>query len=385
MRPGPLWLLALLGGLGMAALAALGQWQRFWANWVLCFLFLYTLALGCLFLVALEHLVGAHWSVPIRRVPERLASLLLPVLPLSLVALLAFPALYPTPLPAGKAQWLALPWVALRTLLAWSLLLLSLRWLVGGSLRQDRGVLPDAGGEAARAADGHADPGFKRRARQRAPAVLAAIALAVTLLAFDWLAALSPDWYSDIFGVYLFAGAFLAGLSATTLGVTRLRHQGRLPGVGPEHLYNLGAYLFAFTVFWGYIGFSQYLLSWYGNLPEEASWYRSRLAGSWHPATLALALLHFAVPFLALVTRGAKVDPRRLRPVALGLLVAHYLDLHWLIFPILGQGFLWSWPELSFAACFLGLGLLWLRQAFRLGADQPVGDPDLARGLEFHL
>ena len=93
------------------------------------------------------------------------------------------------------------------------------------------------------------------------------------------VAALTPDWYSDIFGIYLFAGAFLAGLAASTLAVTRLRDQSRLPGVSRDHLYNLGGLLFAFTVFWGYIGFSQYLLSWYGNLPEEASWYQLRLRG----------------------------------------------------------------------------------------------------------
>ena len=364
------WLLTLLGGLGMAAVCVAGELQRFWANWILWFLFLYTLALGCLFLVALEHLVGALWSVPIRRVPERLATLLLPVLPVAVAALWAVPVLYPAHLASGpSAEWLALPWVALRTFMAWTLVLLSLGCLVGGSLQQDRSC----------------DPSFNRTARKRAPAACAAIALAVTLLAFDWVAALTPDWYSDIFGIYLFAGAFLAGLAASTLAVTRLRDQSRLPGVSRDHLYNLGGLLFAFTVFWGYIGFSQYLLSWYGNLPEEASWYQLRLRGGWHAATLALALLHFAVPFLALVTRDAKGDPRRLRWVALLVLLSHYLDLHWMLFPVLGRGFLFSWPELSFAAFFLGLGLLWTREAFRLGADQPVGDPSLGRGLEFRL
>jgi len=214
---------------------------------------------------------------------------------------------------------------------------------------------------------------------------MACLALAVTVLAFDWIAALTPDWYSDIFGVYLFAGTLLAGLAATTLGVLRLEAQGRLPGLRPDHRYNLGAYLFAFTVFWGYIGFSQYLLSWYGNLPEEAAWYRLRLQGGWRGLTVALALLHFAAPFLALVTRAAKSAPRRLGPVAALVLLAHLLDLYWLVFPQLARGLLLSWPELGFAAFFLGWTRLWLRETFSWGPDLPLGDPGLRAGLEFRL
>ena len=250
-----------VGFLGVAATYLTAGPERFWANWLLWFLFVFTMALGCLFLVALEHLVGARWSVPIRRLPERLATLLLPVVPVALIALGAVPVLYPGAKPealqnkilAGKAFWLGLPFFSARTLLCLALCLLALAVLVRGSLRQDRTK----------------DPRFTVRARKFAPVFMAIFALVITVLAFDWISGLTPEWYSDVFGVYLFAGGFLAALAATVLALSRLQGQGRLPEVLRDHRYNLGGFLFAFTVFWSYIGFAQYMLMWYGNLPDE--------------------------------------------------------------------------------------------------------------------
>lgn len=367
----------LLGLAGVAAARFLLPAERFWANWLLWFLVLFTVALGSLFLVALEHLVSARWSVPIRRVPERLATLLIPTAPLALVALAALPVLYPGVRPealhnkilAGKAAWLSLPFFSLRVVLSLVLVLGGLALLVGGSFRQDRTK----------------DPRFTVKARRFAPVFMGIFALVTTLVAFDWVGGLTPEWYSDIFGVYLFAGAFLGGLAATALGVTHLRDQGRLEGVRRDHLYNLGGFLFAFTVFWSYIGFAQYMLMWYANLPDEVVYYQVRLAGAWHGITIALALLHFVIPFFALVTRDAKADPARLRRVAYLMLFAHVLDLYWLIFPVLPGGPAFGWPELSFALMFLGGAVLWVKAAFRRGEDLPVGDPLLKEGLEFHL
>ena len=373
---------ALLGMLILGGLGVVASWfgagpERFWANWILWFLFLFTLALGALFLVALEHLVAARWSVPIRRLPERLATLLLPVVPVAIVALGAVPVLYPgsrpealqNPILAGKALWLGLPFFSLRTVLCLGLSLLALAVFVRGSLRQDESR----------------DPRFNVRARKFAPVFMAIFAFVVTALAFDWISGLTPEWYSDIFGVYLFAGGFLAGLAATALTLIHLQRQGRLGDVTTDHRYNLGGFLFAFTVFWSYIGFAQYMLMWYGNLPDEILWYRDRLEHGWHGITIALALVHFVVPFFALVTRDAKGDPRRLRWVAMLMLGAHALDLYWLVFPVLGKGVLFSWPELSFALFFLAGSLLWIRKALTWGEDMPVGDAFLQQGLEFRL
>ncbi|MBK8791921.1 MAG: quinol:cytochrome C oxidoreductase [Holophaga sp.] len=382
MKPGtpssPLLLgFTTVGLLGVITSYFVSGPERFWANWILWFLFLFTLALGCLFLVAIEHLVAARWSVPIRRLPERLSTLLLPVVPIGLIALGAVPVLYPGAKPealhhkilAGKALWLGLPFFSARTVLCLLLCLLALAVLVKGSLKQDQ----------------TRDPQFNVRARKFAPAFMAIFAVVITVLAFDWISGLTPEWYSDIFGVYLFAGGFLAALAATVLALGSLQGQGRLQEVRRDHRFNLGAFLFAFTVFWSYIGFAQYMLMWYANLPDEVVWYQVRLQGGWHAITVALAVLHFVVPFFALVTRDAKGDPRRLQWVAILMLGSHALDLYWLVFPVLGKGVLFSWPEVSFGLFFVAGSLLWVRRALTWGEDMPVGDPFLPKGLEFHL
>ncbi len=128
-----------------------------------------------------------------------------------------------------------------------------------------------------------------------------------------------------------------------------------------DHLYNVGGFLFAFTVFWSYIGFAQYLLMWYGNMPEEIVWYKERIQGPWLGLVLLVVLLNFIIPFFALIPRDAKGAPRRLRWVAALMLFGHFVDLYWLIFPALGRGVLLSWPEVSFALFFGGAALLWVR------------------------
>lgn len=370
--------LACLAGLaGMAFVTPVYGPARFWANYVVWFLFLLSAALGALFVTVIEHLVGARWSVPIRRAPERLATLLVPLAPVALLALCALPVLYPwarpdaphSALTVAKSAWLNVPFFSGRLILCLAFWLAALKFFVGGSLAQDRSR----------------DPAVTVRLRKAAPAFMILFGCSVTVVAFDWLSSLDPDWYSDIIGVYLFAGVFLAGLAGTTLVLARMVEGGRLPGVTADHLYNLGAFLFAFTVFWSYIAFAQYLLMWYGNLPDEVTWYRVRTAGGWQVATLLLAVVHFAIPFLALVPRDAKRRLPRLKAVACLILAGHVLDLHWLIFPSLGFAPLPSWPELCFGLFFIGAALLFLARALTWGGEMPVGDPHLQEGLAFRL
>ena len=372
-----LWASAGFGLAGVMATYALAGTERFWANWVLWFIYLLTIALGALFIVALEHLVGARWSVPLRRVPERLATLLLMLAPVAVVSLGAILVLYPGAKPeaahdkvlSGKALWLGFPFFSARVILFLVLWLVALAVFVRGSLRQDDTK----------------DPAFNLKARRFAPLFMFIFAFGITAVSFDWISGLEPKWYSDIFGVYLFAGAFLSGLAATALSVLYLQRHGRLSEVKRDHLYNVGAFLFAFTVFWSYIGFAQYLLMWYGDMPEEIIWYKERIQGPWLGLVFLIILVNFIVPFFALIPRDAKGAPGRLRWVAGLMLFGHFVDLYWLIFPALGKGVLLSWPEVSFALFFGSAALLWVRGAMGLGQDMPVGDPFLKEGLEFRL
>jgi hypothetical protein len=369
--------MAVVGIAGVVATGFFAGWERFWCNWILWFVFLLTIGLGCLFIVALEHVVGAKWSIPLRRIPERLSGLAVLMGFAALLALFSLRILYPwthaeslrNPVIAGKAGWLNIPFFFLRVVVCLGLWIIAHRIFVGGSIRQDQDQ----------------DPRFNLRARRFAPIFMFIFGITITVVAFDWISSLEPTWYSDIFGVYVFAGTFLAGLAATTLAVLYLKNRGRLEEVGPDHLYNLGGFLFAFTVFWSYIGFAQYLLMWYANMPEEVFWYKERLQGGWGILLLALAVLHFLVPFFVLIPREAKSNTKFLFWVAALMLVSHWLDLYWMIFPVLGSGPLFGWPELSFSLLSLSAGLLWVRRSMRRGADMPIGDPFLREGLEFRL
>ena len=369
--------MTVLGAAGTAAAYAGAGPARFWANWILWTLFLLTIGLGNLFLVALERLVGAHWSVPMRRVPERIASLIPLAIPLLIIAFFGVPVLFPwthaeaahNPILMQKTAWLNLPFFAIRLAVCALVWLLFYSFFVRGSLRQDTSK----------------DPAFTIKARKLAPPFMVAFFFTITILAFDWISGLEPEWYSDMFGVYLFAGSFVTGIAAMAQGVLALLRRNRLPGVQSKHYYNLGTLGLAFTVFYSYIGFAQYMLIWYANLPEEVVWFKHRIDGAWYPVALLLPLFHFFIPFFLLVGAIGKRSPKILGLATLSILIGHFVDLYWLIFPILGAQPLFSWPELAMACFFLGLGFLQLRRAMGRGADMPVGDPLLAKGLEWQL
>ncbi len=367
-------LIVLVGAGGAAAAYASVGAARFWANWIVWALFLLTVGLGSLFLVALERIVGAHWSVPMRRVPERISSLVPLSVALLLVALLGVPVLFPWthadvahhPIVAAKAPWLNMPFFVIRLVACAVAWLLFYRFYVRGSLKQDDSK----------------DASFTVRARKLAPPFMVMFFFTVTIIAFDWISSLEPEWYSDMFGVYLFAGTFLTGIAATIQGVLALMRRGRLPDVKVKHYYNLGTLGLAFTVFYAYIGFAQYMLIWYANLPEEVTWFKHRMEGPWASVAMLLPLFHFFIPFLLLIGGAGKRSSKVMFIASLSILFGHFVDIYWMIFPTLGPP-RFGWPELSMALLFLGLASLQIRRAMGRGADMPVGDPLLVKGLEW--
>jgi hypothetical protein len=369
--------MAAIGAAGVALAFFAASRERFWASYVVWFLFVLTVGIGALFLVALNWLVGARWSVPLRRATERVSSLVVLAAPLAAIGLFALPVLYPWTFPqaannpaiVAKSAWLNVPFFAGRAIGCAALLVLFFALFVGGSVRQDRTK----------------DPALSVRAKRLSAPFMFVFAITITVVAFDWISSLVPEWYSDIFGVYLFAGTFLAGLAASSLAAIFLLSRGRLPGVRPDHLYNLGGLMFAFTVFWSYIAFAQYMLIWYANLPEEVVWYKQRIEGPWLVVVLALAVVHFVIPFFVLLGKDQKSDVRTLGAASICLLAAHLLDLYWMVFPAIGAAPVFGWPEASFALLFVGVGLSWVRRSMGWGADVPVGDPLLHEGLEIHL
>jgi hypothetical protein len=368
---------AVIGLLGIIISYFAAGAERFFANWLLWFMMILTVGLGTLFITSLEHVVRSRWSVPLRRVPERFSSLVIIAIPLAIITLLGLKVIYPwtfpgaaaDPLIAKKMSYLNIPFFIIRVAICFLLWGAAYAFFVKGSIKQDTTK----------------DPAFNFKARRIAGPFIILFAASVTIAAVDWMMSLEPHWFSTIFGIYVFAGCMVSGLCAMMLGTIYLINQGRLKGIGPDHIYNIGALMFAFTVFWTYIAFAQFMLIWYGNIPEVAQWVKPRTQGEWAPLAILLIFIHFLVPFFALVGRDSKSYIPRLRWVSILLLFAHYVDLYWVIFPALKKGFFFGWVEIAFAIFFIPVSVWWLKRSMTRGEDMPVGDPRLQSSLEFHL
>ena len=196
---------------------------------------------------------------------------------------------------------------------------------------------------------------------------------------------LTPHWYSTMFGVYFFAGSLVGFVALLSIVAVAMRRAGLLETViSPEHLQDIGKLLFGFTAFWAYIGFSQYFLIWYANLPEEADWFRPRIEGSWLVISFILMGGHFLAPFFYLMGRAVKRNGVTLAVGGVWLLAMHFLDLYWQVMPTLHpEGIR---PSLLDVAALLAVGGCFLAAAgwlMRRQALVPVRDPRLAESLAF--
>jgi hypothetical protein len=370
--------LALLGA-AVTLAGALAAPGRLWAHVLLAGVYVAGLGLAGVLFVAIHSVTGAGWATVLRRVPEALAGLIPAGSALVLLAVTAGAGtLYPflpddhggAHLSAFQETWFQPAFFVGRSLayvVAWVLLAALLLAL---SRRQD--------------ADG--DPAYTRRAARLSAAFLVVFGVTIWLASSDWIMALEPGWYSTIFGVYQFSGLFLAGLAAIVVLTVRLRRSGPLAGlVTRDHLHDLGKLLFAFSTFWMYIGFSQYMLIWYGNIPEEAVWYARRMAGGWAPLFWANVLLNWVVPFFVLLPRATKRNEKILYRVALVVLVGRWLDLYLLIGPpVVGPTPVFGVWEAGVLLGAFGLAGFVFLQTFRRAPVVPHRDPRLGESLRSH-
>jgi hypothetical protein len=229
------------------------------------------------------------------------------------------------------------------------------------------------------------DPRESARLRRLAGPALIVLALTQTFASIDWIMSLTPHWYSTIFGVYFFAGSFIGFIALLAVIAVAMRGVGLLGTIiSAEHLHDIGKFLFAFTAFWAYIGFSQFFLMWYANLPEETIWYKARMEGSWLTVSFFLMAGHFGAPFFFLMGRAVK---RRGSTLAVGgawLLAMHFLDLYWQVMPTLHpEGIR---PSVLDIAAFVAIGGCFVASAgwlMRRQALVPIRDPRLAESLAF--
>ncbi len=250
--------------------------------------------------------------------------------------------------------------------------------------------------------DANPDPVLTQRMQARATWGTILFAICVTFFATDLIKSLDPHWFSTIFGVYYFAGGFMAFHAVLALSITRMQKRGLLTqSINKEHFHDMGKMMFAMMVFWTYIAFSQYMLIWYANVPEETVWYIRRGAttdpnhvNGWSYICLLLLFAHFFVPFLGMVSRHIKRNRGRLCFWAAWLLVIHFVDMIWLIRPELRDHHLAGGPTIpvnwvdvtALAACAVGVGGVFLAIVSRVAAQRSLvahNDPRLSEGLAF--
>jgi len=223
-------------------------------------------------------------------------------------------------------------------------------------------------------------------AQSFAPAGLILFGVTLTFFAFDWLLSLDGTWYSTIFGVQFFAQCALFQIASLILWTLMLRRSALLgDAVNVEHFHDLGKLLFGWIVFWSYISFAQFFLTWYSNIPDEVAWFHKRWhdnGGSWKNFSLALVLMHFFIPFWFLMSRNIKRKLPLLATGAVCMIVMHVVEVYWIIMPNLGP----FEPSIVDLGCLAGVFGVYLAAVLRGMEDYSlvaIGDPRLERALEF--
>ena len=368
-----------VGAAGLLALlvSAFLDRKQFFQAYLLGWTFWTGIAVGSLALLMLQHLTGGGWGFVIRRVLEA-ATRTLPVMAiLFLPIILGAHDVYhhwldPKELAKHavvnfKTPYLNLPFFIIRTViyfLAWMALAYFLnKW----SLAQDR----------------TADNRYTKNMRVLSGPGMVALIVTVTFASVDWYMSLEPEWFSTIFGFIWVAAWTLSALAFVIAIMAHLASQEPMKRiVAPLHFHDLGKLLLALVMLWSYFAFSQYLIIWSGNLPEEIGYYIHRTHGAWGAVIIAIGILHFAAPFLFLLSRNFKRNPGKLVIVAVLILVMRMIDLLWVLVPAFNEGHHWIW--LHFIA-LVGFGGAWLAVfTWQLSKRSliPLNDPQFESVME---
>jgi hypothetical protein len=367
------WIVGSLGA-GASAIGFLAQRQQFFQSYLVAWVFWISITLGCLAIMMLQHLTRGGWGLMVRRTLEA-ATRTLPLLTILFLPILlglediyvwARPEAANDPLIQHKASYLnptafairSLVYLGIWTFFAWALSRLS--------LKQDQ----------------TGDPGLSRRMQVYSAPGLVVFSLLATFASIDWLMSLDPHWYSSIFGVYFIIGSGVAGFAFVSIVALYLSQRQPLAGrIQPKHFHDYGKLLLAFVMLWAYMGVSQLLIIWSGNLPEEVPWYLHRVQGGWKWVSISLVLLHFVLPFVLLLSRDFKRNARFLAGVSLMVLLMRWVDLYWLAAPTFHHHPAGHWLDIATMA---GIGGIWVAVFVGQLASRPllpVNDPDLEEAL----
>jgi len=369
-----------LAGLALTGLGAAFDPRRALHAYLVAFTYWVGIAVAALILLMAFHASNARFIVLVRRVLESIplstALFLVLFAPIALGMRRIFPWVETVGLSAEdvriwthRGPWLNVPFFLVRAVFYFAVWIAVSHLLHGWSVRQDS----------------TGDARLTLWQRRLSAGALPLVAIAITFAAVDWQMSLDRHLASTIFGVYYFAGSFVAAMAVLVLGVVAASRADLFEGgLNEDHLHSLGKFLFAFVCFWAYIALSQYLLIWIANLPEEVPWYLLRNDTGWRWVGLFLVLFHFVVPFFVLLSRDLKRRPGPLAFMAVWILVVHYVDVYWVVMPrIQPAGPRPHWTDLT---AFVGIGAaavaftLW---RMRGRAPVPVRDPYLQDSLRY--
>lgn len=374
------------GGVGLV-LSALGFFlakEYFFRAYLVGWMFWLGVSLGCLAISMLGHLSGGDWQVVIRRVLEA-SSRVLPVL-LVLFLPLAFglPSLYewarPELVQADHVLKLKEPYFYLKSLSDQYPLFFYLRLLLYFAIWMG---LAFSLSRLSRRQDETQDLSLISRMKMISAPGLIIYVLSLTFASVDWLMSLQPHWFSTIFGFYLVASQALSGFAFLIVIALLLSRSGTMEGIyQPRHFHDWGKLTFAFVMIWMYFSYSQWLITWAGNLPEEISFFLARIRGNFGWVTLAIVLFHFVVPFSLLLSRDLKRNGRTLVLVAGGLLLMRWVELFWQVEPAFHERHAVNdWLYVAVPLFIGGVWLFFFARTLKSRPLLPIHDPYLPEAI----
>jgi hypothetical protein len=369
--------LILTGFLGYCAGA-----KYFAFSWLWSFFYFYTIAAGALFWTMIHHVTNGGWGTVVRRQFENIASLHKVIFLFFIPIIFMAPEIYhwmdkPHALHdeafLAKQAYFTFPFWPAHGSFFWTRTAIFFAFWIGAtSFFRSQSIKQDADGSIVRST----------LMQKWSYGFVPAFALSITFSAIDWIKTIDYHWYSTMWGVYIFAGTAGAGLAAAILLLLTLKSRGVLAVVTTEHFHILGKLLLAFTIFWGYIAFGQYMLIWYANIPEETNFFFTRNIGSWNTVAILLVVCRFGIPFLLLLSQAAKTNPWRIGFSAGWILTFHALDLYWIIMPtVQPEG--WH-PHLVEITAWMGMAAIltsFLIRAVTSVNLYPIRDPRLGESL----